>query len=355
MFLPKSGFPIVENLHSLFRLTIFLVCYLLWPLQAQEVALDTARQAESDPWQGHLIIPGKSGLPSIDTLPIHEWDVATDNKDLGKVLLFGLLFPGGAQFYTGHNVRGGFLLGLQSALAFDVFYNKPMQQRRRREMARTSLDTLRWITEQMIAAPAPDSLTQWEAMRRRNLQRVRQINDKKLAEEDLRRSEMAWMVGLHLYGIMDGYGIWRFNKGRSYEKREVKSALWRGAVLPGWGQIYNGEFGKAGLLYMAIIGSVVSFNSRQTMVEHHLERLQVARRENFASSEIAEISEDLVFFRKKRNQYSWGLALFYFYSLADAAVGAILSDFDSPINLAIYPQLGGLGAQVSFPLGLRVK
>lgn len=282
------------------------------------------------------IVAGKSGIPSIDTLPAHEWDIATPHQSLPAVLGMGLL-PGGGQFYTGHNVRGGFLLAMELGLAYEVFYNKPLQQQRRMDDAAIHRDSTEYFTRKMLQATTLDSIARWQARRDFHAGRVRFYNDKKLTEEDLRRSELAWLAGLHLYGLFDAYGIWKNNQGHSVEKNEVKSAVWRAALVPGWGQIYNHEYGKAGLLYMAFIGCIASLDSRQQMVDYYVARHRAAVNEGDTEDATAT-AEDLTFFRKKRNQYIWGLALFYLYSIADAAVDATLSDFDSPVYWTLAPE-----------------
>lgn len=294
------------------------------------------------------IVAGKSGIPSIDTLPNNEWDVPVPPQSLASVMAMGLL-PGGAQFYTHHNVRGGFLLGLELGLAYEVFYNKPKQQQKRIDDARPSRDSAAYYTRRMLSATQTDSVMHWQSRRNYHAGRVRYFNDKKLTEEDLRRSELAWLAGLHVYGLFDAYGIWKNNQGRSYEKREVKTAVWKAALVPGLGQIYNDEYGKAGLLYMAIIGSAVSLDSRQQMVNYYVLRHRTALYEK-NSTEASETAEQLTFFRKKRNQYIWGLALFYLYSIADAAVDATLSDFDSPVYWTLAPNVinQGMQAEVGF-------
>ena len=42
------------------------------------------------------------------------------------------------------------------------------------------------------------------------------------------------------------------------------------------------------------------------------------------------------------------MALLYLYSMADAVVDALLSDFDNPVHLALLPNLGTGGAQAVF-------
>ena len=299
-------------------------------------------------WAEGVIIPGKSGIPAIDTLPTYEWDLPTPNTSLKTTLLLGLAIPGGAQFYTGHNVRGGFLLAIEGGLAYEVLVNKPMQQRKRIRESQTSRDTAELVTKQLLDSGVYNATLYASLFR--NLKRIRTNNDTKMKEEDLRRSETAWAIGLHFYGLMDGYGIWVHNQGRPTEKRSVRGAVWRGALVPGLGQFYNGEYGKAGLLYMSFLGGVVSLNTRQGMVEYFQERKATAKLEGVTGEEMTQIEEDILFFRKKRNQYIWGMALFYLYSIADAAVDAALGDFDSPLFWAIAPTVNanGFNAELGF-------
>lgn len=298
---------------------------------------------------GDGIVQGKSGIPSIDSLPVHEWDIPTSNNSLPLTLAFSV-FPGGGQFYTGHSVRGGFLLAIELGLIYEVFYNKPQQQQRRLDDASPHRDSANYYTRLLLESPSKDSVFDWQKKRSYHAGRVRFFNDKKLTEEDLRRSELAWLVGLHVYGFFDAYGIWKNNQGRSFETRSVSGAAWRAALVPGLGQIYNQEYGKAGLLYMAIIGSVASYQSRQQMVDYYVKRHRTAVREG-NTTESSELAEELTFFRKKRNQYIWGLALFYLYSIADASVDAMLSDFDSPVFWALSPDVLNQGVRAEW--GIR--
>jgi hypothetical protein len=315
---------------SIFRILMkhtFLACLFLIPVMAFSA-----------------IVQGKSGIEAIDSLAVNEWDVATPNKSLTNAFLWGL-FPGGAQYYTGHYVRGGFLTALELGLLYEVFVSKSLQQNKRIETAKDIQDSIAWYGRRLIREQGGGiTFAEWQQNQRlwlagyqRNLKELRLINDKKVREEDLRKSELAWVVGLHLYGWMDGYGILMANQGRSVEQRSVKTAIWKSLAVPGWGQIYNDEYGKAGLLYMSIIGSVVSFNSRQNVVDYFENRLDIAQKEGADYDEIFQIDSDLVFFRKKRNQYAWGMGIIWIYSVADAAVDALLSDFDSPVHLSAAP------------------
>lgn len=287
------------------------------------------------------IVKGKTGIESIDSLPTYEWDIPTSHNSLPLTFLCGL-FPGGGQFYTGHYIRGGFIAGIELALAYEVFYNKRIQKDRRFEMAQEFQDSVAFYTQKMLTGR--DSMVVYQSRRNDFANHIRKISDVKIEQEDLRKSEMTWMIGLHIYSLFDAYGIWVNNKGHSVEQRPVTGALLR-SLVPGWGQMYNDEYGKAGLLYMGLLGATVSIASRQNVVDYYLQRRRDVLAEDPKSTDIDDLTEQITYFRKNRNQYIWGISLIYLYSIGDAVVDAMLSDFDSPAHLAFGPDFrGGLQA-----------
>ena len=294
-----------------------------------------------------------TGVLAIDTLKRYDWDIETKNNDLAMVHLTSFFFPGGGQFYTGHYVRGGFLFVFETALLYETFYNKFRQNRIFNKNIRAYRDSVSYYKD--LIALYGDSLDfyeneleYWAENERMYTRILSKELSKKRASTDLWTSEFAWLAGLHIYGIFDAYGIWKNNQGRSTETHSATSAIWRAALVPGWGQIYNHEYGKAGLLYMGLLGSAVSYYSRQEMVKFHLKNLKQAREaEDDVAISIAE--EDILFFRKKRNQYIWAMTLFYLYSLADAGVDAMLHNFDSPAYFVMQPTLNkGINVEAGF-------
>ena len=79
--------------------------------------------AQSDPLQ-----KGKTGIESIDTLTVNEWDIPTTRNSLPLTMLFSI-FPGGGPYYTAHYIRGGFITAFAAFLFYDVYYNKAYQNR----------------------------------------------------------------------------------------------------------------------------------------------------------------------------------------------------------------------------------
>ena len=289
---------------------------------------------------------GVTGIESIDTLTVNEWDIPTKHNSLPITMLLSIL-PGGGQYYTGHYVRGGFITGIEALLFYEVYINKSWQKDRIYEQAKPYQDSVAMVTESIMKNPDRDSLPSLLEKRKEYANRVRELSDKKMEQEDLRTAENAWLFGLHLYGMFDAFGIWYNNNHRSVEYRSMKKAVLLG-IVPGLGQMYNGEFGKAGLLYMSIIGATTSIITSQHMVNYYLKRKHVLGDEDLNSEEYDKIVERVTYYRKNRNQYIWGIALIYLYSLGDAAVDALLSDFDNPMHFALMPNIGTGGASAVF-------
>lgn len=292
-----------------------------------------------------IMVRGKTGIDAIDTLSVYEWDVETENKSLPLTLAFSIL-PGGGQFYSGHYVRGGFILFFELALTYEVFYNKEFQQERRFKQAKPYRDSVAVYTKAMIGAPR-DTLEYLRRQRSRYVNLVRGFNDKKMEEEDLRKAELAWLIGLHVYNMFDAYGIWVNNQGHNMDTHPIRTALmW--SIIPGAGQIYNRDYGKAGLVYMGLIGALSSSIGTQHIVNYYLERKHVVEGEGDAD-EIERLQERVTHYRKNRNQYIWGTALIYLYSIGDAVVDALLNDFDNPMHFAVAPTFeGGVFAGFGF-------
>jgi hypothetical protein len=297
------------------------------------------------------LVKGKTGIVAIDTLPVNEWDIPTKRNSLKYAMLFSLL-PGGGQYYTEHYVRGGFLTGIEGLLIYDIFFNRSYQRDRLLERVRPFQDSVLYFTTKVLESrkngSSRDSVLYYHDKRLEFLERVRAQSDKKMEQEDVRKAELAWLIGIHLYGMFDTFGIWYNNNRRSTEYRDMKTAvLW--ALLPGGGQIFNRDFGKAGLVYMGLLGAAVSVSTSQNMVNYYLDRKHLVEKENPRSEEYDRITERVTYYRKNRNTYIWGGVLIYLYSIADAAVDALLSDFDSPLHLALVPNFDG-GAQAVMSL-----
>lgn len=287
---------------------------------------------------------GHSGIADIDTLPLNDWDVNNKPLSYSKSLTYSLLLPGGGQFYGNHPVRGGFLVGLETLLAGAALYSNlvdiPMWHRQARE-ALDSADIL-FLAE----ISGTGNLADLEKRRKDKIDFALKRSRLAAQQEDLSNSEYAWAIGLHLYGVLDAVEITYLSQHKDTEARSVKSALYRGLLFPGGGQLYNRRYGKFGMLWMTLGASAISAYSRQQMVSLMNDRLGVARAEAGAgtSSTITQLEKDRTLYRKRRNQYFWGMALFYVYASLDGMVDAALADFDAPKRFAFDLSLSPTGA-----------
>jgi len=116
--------------------------------------------------------------------------------------------------------------------------------------------------------------------------------------------------------------------------KSVQKAFWYGLAFPGGAQLYNGRYGKFGLLWMGLGGSAVSAWSRQNVVKSLNLSLATATAEG---ASVDQLNLDRTAYRKRRNQYFWGIGLLYVYSIMDGMVDAALSDFDQPNRYALGP------------------
>ena len=270
----------------------------------------------------------KSGIPAIDSLPLNDWKADTTPLSTSKALTLAVLLPGGGQFYGGHPVRGSFLVGLETVLFGLSLYSYYVDLPRYDRETNRLLDSANAAFDHVNSdANAQSRFEGWTALARDNAA-------KRLQQADLANSELAWAIGLHFYGIADAFEIARRSQSEP-KVRSVKRAMWYGLAFPGGGQLYNGRYGKFGLLWMGIGGSVVSTWSRQNVVESLNRSVAAARTEN--ASNLDELERDRTVYRKRRNQYYWGMAIFYVYAVMDGMVDAALSDFDKPNRYAFGP------------------
>jgi TM2 domain-containing membrane protein YozV len=275
-----------------------------------------------------------SGIPALDSLPVYDWGIPEEPVSIPLTVGLSALFPGGGQFYSGHPVRGSFLLGLETILAGVATYTYAVDLPRRGREISSNLDSADAAAARYAQNPsdvARAEMDGWINQARRNVSLRRQY-------ADLANSQLAWAAGLHLYGMTDALEIALRSHNPVRPTRSVRRAFAYGLVFPGGGQFYNDRYGKFGMLWMALGASAVSAWSRQEMVESLNRDLATARQEQALgySSDVTQLTLDRTVYRRKRNQYYWGAALLYVYAIMDGMVDAALSDFDSPNRYARY-------------------
>lgn len=290
-----------------------------------------------------------SGIPEIDSLPLKDWGGPSHPLPYGKIMVLSALVPGAGQIYGNHPVRGGFLIGMETLLAGLSVYSNLVDIPHWRNQANDALDQadLLFLRQSL----EPENAATLEGQRRKQIAFARDRVRLAAQQQDLANSELAWAVGLHAYGILDAGEIaWR-SQHRDTEPRSVRRAMALGMLFPGGGQLYNHRYGKFGMLWMTLGASAVSAWSRQEMVDLFNRRIAIARSEEPAGSEtLTDLEKDRTLYRKRRNQYYWGMALFYVYAVLDGMVDAALSDFDAPTKFAVAPtENGGLAVSWQMP------
>ncbi len=300
---------------------------------------------------GPTAAQGHSGIPEIDSLPLYDWSVGTHPLSYAKAFTFSLV-PGGGQIYGGHPVRGGFLIGLETLLLGVATMSTLVDIPHWRDQAGDALDSADALFR-MQGGVSPDSAATLENRRLDKVEFARQRTQLAAQQEDLVHSQFAWAAGLHAYGMLDAMEIAYLSKHRDTRTRSVRSAMYRGMLFPGGGQLYNRRYGKFGLLWMTLGASAVSAYSRQEMVSllnHRLSTARLEARGGGSLGAVTELEKERTLYRKRRNQYFWGMSLFYVYAILDGMVDAALSDFDAPQHFAVnVTPAGALACELSLP------
>ncbi|MBT8399254.1 MAG: hypothetical protein KJO98_02160 [Rhodothermia bacterium] len=145
-------------------------------------------------------------------------------------------------------------------------------------------------------------------------------------------------------------------------------ALWRAAVLPGWGQVYNRQYLKLPFLYAAIGGLaylVVDLNDEYLLYrraflyksfQELVDRGQLSENPNQdlksyydeLAGQFGEITSDPIRdrrdnLRRNRDLSVVGIGLVYGLSILDAYISAHLLDFDigEDLTFSVFPSLDG--------------
>lgn len=142
-----------------------------------------------------------------------------------------------------------------------------------------------------------------------------------------------------------------------------RNALWRGAVVPGWGQFYNRQYYKIPFVYAGFAGlgfRIYQSHQRyrlfqrahlygrgQQMAEDGEENPyrqyeeQYQRVEEFVGGRLGEMRNQRDRFRRQRDLAILGVGVFYALTLLDAYVSAHLLTFDVGDDLSLRVQPTG--------------
>jgi len=267
------------------------------------------------------------------------------------------VLPGWGQFSTGHPIEGSVAGVLDVWLYGDVIQRtwtsipKLRVTTRALEAEVAVQSSLVQTLQADTAASSPTSSTsQNDLPGAKNTLHIEEdsasaARGRERTSADYRNCELAWAVGVHLYAIVDAAEDAWIERGGRRPVTDMTTAAWASALVPGLGQIYNAHYSKAALLYCGVIGAVASYQSHQSMVAFW-ERENAMAIADSSSTDV--IQQQLVFYRKRRNQYIWGLGLIYIYQILDAVVDARLSRVDQPFPISISPTFPDPGLLASW-------
>jgi len=193
-------------------------------------------------------------------------------------LLSSFLIPGTGQLFQGHPVKGVTVLTVDLAIIGsglnDGYYFMNKWQKRYDESAQNNnIDSMEYFGGQLEYSKA------------------------------IRDRTIAWVAGIHTFSFLDCYH--NYHKAAQEADDEVRSprgALIRSMVLPGWGQFYNHQYSKLGLLIMAAAGFTANLTVWQRTAGYYLRLEEKYRGQADAyAPRLEEINEQIADYQESLN------------------------------------------------------
>jgi hypothetical protein len=263
-----------------------------------------------------------------------------------KAGLFSALIPGGGQVYTGNYAKSGFflttevvigLVGYSRALWGKDFQKNSNLMHDSMVMFKDVIDTATKTVKTKANKDSSYIDTTYKAM-------GYQLNydfDRFLEKGNnfFIYQCLTWMSGLYYWNILDAIKNTKFFMNDDY--KSPSKAGWLAAIPGlGLGQLYNGEFSKAGMVFtvqMNLAYLVYNNNTLMRICEDNLRKLsspdtREGRDPAATQLKLSWDSKRNDAFRK-RNMWAWYSIAFYFYSIFDAVVDAHLHDAAKKMRL----------------------
>jgi hypothetical protein len=133
-------------------------------------------------------------------------------------------------------------------------------------------------------------------------------------------------------------------------KPNPTGALFRSALIPGWGQVYNKKYVKAGVIALGEGYLIYGISNDWNDADRYERNFRSASDAAIKAREFNNFEEA----RDSRNLKMWILATVIFYSMFDAYVDAHLADFnqsDKAYEVFVTPKNDG----VQLVLSLEIK
>ena len=280
-----------------------------------------------------------------DTIAVKQDSISQKiSLKFSPIVLIGssAIVPGLGQWLTGHYFKSVTFLSTEVILGlfasnrlyeYDNSKNNEQNWQVRRDSVGGAVSTI--LSTDTIGLRQNDSLYRYFDVRG------------ELAALDAQRTRitlyhpLAWMTGMYLYNLMDAVQISEVM--RDSRPRNPTVAGWLSAVpFLGLGQLYNGSYSKAGLVWMTqscLAFQVYNYQMLMQRAEQQYEFLHTPERQKYGLDTRfdgdAQYTREIAF--KNRNQYFWYFLIFYIYGILDAVVDAHLHDL--PEKMRIEPDL----------------
>lgn len=271
-------------------------------------------------------------------------------KPIGS-MIFSMLLPGGGQLYCRQYVQAGMFLTMNIVSPL-VAVNRAGNYRDWNATASAWEDSVSryrsiFLQSSVVPLPATTKWTQYEdAVAEYRIRRYRRRR-----AQYVKYQSFGWASGLYLWNVLDA--LESSNFFYDGEPRSPSAAAWLSAIpVLGLGQIYNGAFAKAGLIWTthAMLG-YMAYNYNRLMKDALWEHGRLGT-DRLLNEFGPDWDSEYVRAFRRRNTFLWYVVMFYFYGIFDAAVDAHLHDYDAKmrINPDVDPQARAVGMEVHFTL-----
>lgn len=146
--------------------------------------------------------------------------------------------------------------------------------------------------------------------------------DINVAEDEAKKAEALILAPAEGEGYYDSAALAELALERA--RRSPTGALWRSFAVPGWGQIYNQEYVKAGCIIAAQAGTAAMAVGNYLTSRRYLREARAAEDEEIKEEKYARYNDYVV----ETEFWGWLFVGVLTFSMMDAYVDAHLADWD---------------------------
>lgn len=146
--------------------------------------------------------------------------------------------------------------------------------------------------------------------------------DVNVAEDEAKKAEVLVLTPGEGEGYYDSAALAEFELAT--RRKSPTGALWRSFALPGWGQIYNGEYVKAGVMMAAQGGTLYLAIDNYLISRRYLREARAAPSKEERLEKLERREQYIV----ETEFWGWLFVGVLAFSMMDAYVDAHLADWD---------------------------